>query len=120
MDYARVLERLNEELLQEILDNVARRIEISLIQSFHNQETPDHKKWPERKYNYDHPMLYDKGQLDASRKVEVLKSAIRVSYDTNYTVYVNKVRQIIPTDVPDEWMKIFEVELDKAFKKVFK
>jgi hypothetical protein len=119
-DYARVLSALNTVLLEEILQNVTRRIEVDLIKTFHNESNPDGKKWKKRKNEYDHPINYAGGALDSSRKVEVLKNAIRISYDTDYSKYVNNIRQLVPDDVPEDWLVIVEQELQKSLDKRFK
>lgn len=107
-----------DDIIERVLENVARRIEVDLIVTFHSQSDPQGKKWSQRKGSYSHPINYNTGKLDSSREVEVFKDNIRVSYNADHAKWVNNVRQLVPSKVPTKWTNYFEEELQKELNKL--
>ena len=105
-------------LKQKLLEQVRIKIELDLIQTFHAESDPNNVKWKERKHDYPWKINNHSGNLDFSRQVDILMDSISISYNTDYAKYVNNVRTIIPKTVPEHWLKIFEIELDKLLKEI--
>lgn len=111
--WAKQLRELGKRPIERALDNAASDIGADLVRTFNSEQDPHGRQWKERVGNQTWPINNHTGYLDSTRSVERHGNSIVVSYDTDYSDYVDAERQLVPDRLPKKWKELIDERVNE-------